>query len=364
MTSLFLFLFVTTGALLSLKLVASQGDEEESCAGDCWCVPKANRRCPREGARFFLDDQQEVGELIGYYTSLREPENPIELLPEGCSTPFANVAAAINGDLSSICTGVTDTTADDEMQCLKKRGQRMNRDPLGRGGGAKWGWNRRKGLTEVCAFQYSEDCSSYGLVTYSCRREAEACGALVTHEGPCGVCSSAQDLGVNLNPGVDVAAFLCGTVPLGILQTQGLDPTNQAYFTTYLALATTCFKGELDLSTVPNAVTVSFTEECAKVWAGNTVSTFLACTAPLPPGNAENVCSPVSPPIPPQLPDCSLDACIECDETISGPTFQEFSGRTRRRSGIVPRDLSPAALKRQCNTVANLGPQNTICSID
>ena len=33
--------------------------------------------------------------------------------------------------------------------------------------------------------------------------------------------------------------------------------------------------------------------------------------------------------------DGSLNKCIQCDETDSGPLFKQFSGRTRRDSGLT-----------------------------
>lgn len=37
---------------------------------------------------------------------------------------------------------------------------------------------------------------------------------------------------------------------------------------------------------------------------------------------------------PNNLPDGSLNPCLQCDEDESGPNFMYFSGRTRRNSGI------------------------------
>lgn len=37
----------------------------------------------------------------------------------------------------------------------------------------------------------------------------------------------------------------------------------------------------------------------------------------------------------PNMPDGSLNPCIQCDEDNSGPIFKYYSGRTRRNSGII-----------------------------
>ena len=47
--------------------------------------------------------------------------------------------------------------------------------------------------------------------------------------------------------------------------------------------------------------------------------------------------------VPPSDAQGNLNACLECDEIMSGPGFQYSAGRTRRDSGIIseidrPRD--------------------------
>ena len=56
------------------------------------------------------------------------------------------------------------------------------------------------GEDSVCAYKYADtDCAQYSMYTYPSKAEAEADGAYVTHYGNCGVCSTAQDLGVYMN---------------------------------------------------------------------------------------------------------------------------------------------------------------------
>lgn len=52
----------------------------------------------------------------------------------------------------------------------------------------------------VCAFVYPEDvCGEYNLKTFASRIEAELVGAIVTHTGSCGLCSTTKDLAIYLS---------------------------------------------------------------------------------------------------------------------------------------------------------------------
>jgi hypothetical protein len=53
---------------------------------------------------------------------------------------------------------------------------------------------------DVCAFQYKNDCSTYKFCTYKSKGAATNQGAVVTHTGNCGVCSSAKDLATYFDP--------------------------------------------------------------------------------------------------------------------------------------------------------------------
>jgi hypothetical protein len=57
----------------------------------------------------------------------------------------------------------------------------------------------------VCAFIYNKAhdsegfCQLYSLKTFRNRFEAEVTGAVVTHKGACGLCSTTQDLALYLS---------------------------------------------------------------------------------------------------------------------------------------------------------------------
>ena len=56
--------------------------------------------------------------------------------------------------------------------------------------------------TAVCGFLYSNatnSCEIYSPVTFASKEDAIVSGAIVTHTGSCGVCSTAQDLAVYLS---------------------------------------------------------------------------------------------------------------------------------------------------------------------
>ena len=61
--------------------------------------------------------------------------------------------------------------------------------------------------TAVCGFVYKIDSSDrnlncpgeYSLVTFRSREEAYNSGALITHEGSCGLCSTTKDLAIYLS---------------------------------------------------------------------------------------------------------------------------------------------------------------------
>jgi hypothetical protein len=52
------------------------------------------------------------------------------------------------------------------------------------------------GPDAVCAHHYSNSCNKYTIVNYNSSEEAIAAGAVITHFGQCGTCSTRQDLGV------------------------------------------------------------------------------------------------------------------------------------------------------------------------
>jgi len=155
------------------------------------------------------------------------------------------------------------------------------------------------------------DGASYTTASYASTAEAEAAGAVVSHSGLCGVCSSLQDLAVYAtNIDLTTPVRQCGI--LGI--TQGEEANLQCL---------------LDLG---------FTKPCAQVWYYNTVHTRTECQEPC----IRLLNAPY------QNADGTLNECLLCDEEKSGPVFKAIAGRTRRNSGLA------SALCRPCEEVLPL----------
>ncbi len=152
----------------------------------------------------------------------------------------------------------------------------------------------------------------YTLVTYPSQAAASAAGAKVTHFGHCGVCSTLANLAVYIRQSDSVAPVrACG------LQ-QGL--------------------GGDDSSEIACLEQLGFDLPCAQIWAYNTDNTRSACLVPC----LAELSAPYN------EPDGALNACLQCDEDMSGPVFKAVAGRDRRNSGI------PNAICRPCGEVQPL----------
>ncbi len=160
--------------------------------------------------------------------------------------------------------------------------------------------------SSVCAVLVAG--SEYTLETFADDATAEAAGAQVTHDGACGVCSPLQDLAVYMRQG-DL------TEPVRACGLLGLSEGEEAQFE--------CLRE------------LGFTEPCAQVWGYNTTHTRTMCL---------QVCLDLLD-APYHEPDGSLNACLQCDEDLSGPVFKAVAGRTRRNTGLA------SALCRPCDEV-------------
>ncbi len=148
--------------------------------------------------------------------------------------------------------------------------------------------------------------AGYRLETFPDRSAAETAGGVVTHEGACGVCSSLQDLAVYLSiPDLGNPVRQCALLGLG---------------------------GDQE-ATLECIAELGFSEPCAQIWAFNSANTREACF-----GECISALD-----APHHLADGSLNACLTCDETESGPVFKAVAGRTRRNSGIPSGICRPGA---------------------
>ena len=129
-------------------------------------------------------------------------------------------------------------------------------------------------------------------------------GFILTHDQACGACSSLQDLAVY------------GELDLTVM-------------------AKTCSKRWSLADKKACMQQIGLTDACAESWAYNAQQTAQSCALvcvntygllPLLKGE-ENV-QPVDE-------NGELNACLLCDEMMSGPGFQFSAGRIRRNSGII-----------------------------
>jgi len=165
---------------------------------------------------------------------------------------------------------------------------------------------------EVCAVLPDPVGShEYHLRTYANADAAKAEGAIVTHFGVCGLCSTLADLAVYMRE-LDL------TTPVRECGIKYLSGPADAHLQ--------CLQG------------IGFTRPCAQIWYYNTLHTRAACELPC--------FSTLGKPY--QLEDGSLNECLQCDEDKSGQIFKAIAGRTRRNTGIA------SALCRPCSEVRPL----------
>jgi hypothetical protein len=161
----------------------------------------------------------------------------------------------------------------------------------------------------VCAVIIEpSDPTTYRLQTFADEVAAEAAGAIVTHHGACGLCSSLANLVVYIR-NTDL------TEPVRDCSLKGMT-------------------GSMEDS-IKCLQEIGFDLPCAQIWYYNIVSTRTQCLS--------ECISALD--LPYQQPDGTPNDCILCDEDKSGPVFKTVSGRTRRNSGL------PTALCRPCETI-------------
>lgn len=165
----------------------------------------------------------------------------------------------------------------------------------------------------------------YDLVTYDSDAEAEKAGAMVTHSGRCGACSSLSNLAVYIAyPNLTEPVRGCGFTGLV----------------------------DRDLSRLICLASLGFDLPCAQAWDFNTQNTQKEClrecgkpSARRQPANLPYECDPEG-----FVPsDVNLvNACLVCDEEESLRIFRSAAGRSRRGSGL------PSPICRTCDNVKRL----------
>ena len=209
---------------------------------------------------------------------------------------------------------------------------------------------------EVCAVRFENaQQRPYRLRTFASAQAALAAGWTITHQYHCGACSSLQDLAVYIGlPDLTAPARLCAKRAYGqnanlpglktcLEQSTGMTPAcaeSWAYNAMHTAQECmgTCLQtyggggdGGLHLlARAKGAYQLLVKEE------------FQSCPPPVPSSNPaqrsrlQQAGCPLA-----NENTGKLNACLWCDERISGPGFKYQAARTRRNSGLkseIPRD--------------------------
>lgn len=172
--------------------------------------------------------------------------------------------------------------------------------------------------TAVCAYKYPPlgsdgqlSCSTYSMITYASEADALADGAVLTHAGSCGLCSTTQDLSIYLIEDFTTAGKKCASIGL-FDEAKGLE----------------CY------------MNLGLTQECAKIWNYDGIYDGKACGVIC----AKELTDPNNGP----APACQINDCLECDEEKAGPIFTSYAGRSRRRSGLL------SEIIRDCSSIAHI----------
>ena len=145
-----------------------------------------------------------------------------------------------------------------------------------------------------------DECTvTYSLANFSSADEALRHGASVTHLGACGVCSGLDDLAVYVgSPDLVDGPRNC-------------------------ALRDLAGGWEAGVACLAD---IGFSERCAWVWLHNARNTREHCL--------QECLQAMQQGLPNNMPDGSLNPCLQCDEDESGAVFKAVAGRTRRNSGL------------------------------
>jgi hypothetical protein len=176
-------------------------------------------------------------------------------------------------------------------------------------------WQDPARSSEVCAIRFLDPARvTYRLSSFHSPEAAMDAGYLVTHRYRCGSCSALTDLAVYLErPDLTGPARTCA-------RKWGSHRVRQ------------CFQER-----------IGFSAACAESWTYNALNTRQACRATCVRTYGLLNLLLHRYPVPNNLADGNLNACLQCDEARSGPGFKYSAGRTRRGSGIRSAIARPEA---------------------
>mmetsp|Transcript_21609 Transcript_21609/g.31756 ORF Transcript_21609/g.31756 Transcript_21609/m.31756 type:complete len:331 (+) Transcript_21609:31-1023(+) len=247
--------------------------------GECWCIPDEGDSCPAFGNGITNKLDQGVVEILNSFALKNEFE-----LKSADGGPCNPVPA--NGIVLPECVG-PDIPSGPYVSCAMKF---TGEGCCGR---------------EYELVNYVSDDPDISQVNNE--------SFVITHREACGVCSSAQDLAI-LGTGiaksgltVDAQAIACG---FSFFANKDFDKLVQ------------CF-----------AVDMGYTSSCALLWSHATGATAANCASQCLSQGDNNG----------PAPECKVNACINCTETVLGEGYDMILGRAGTASGLtnsIARDCS------------------------
>lgn len=342
------------------------------CEPECYCIPDTD---PCDGVCPSLDNRVLAASPEGFqdaaFFQTLEVDNPNTLFtydPPGCQ-PYAKVAKALQ---IPECVGlIQEETGKSSKASKKSKSGKKSKSKESIEGPIQCSFEYKGKICETKRYNLVQDNKELDTK----KNKSGKANTFVTHEGECGVCSTAQDLAVNLSPTLSRDAYQCSAIFSEALKTQ--DPN---LFAPAFGAINDCFRQ------------LGFTPNCAYIWASNgvhsTLVTVEAASAlqqgPLPPPGLPGIprscieCARTCL-VDPTLPEClnpmktntcDLSNCFSCNEEASDPLFKKYSGRTRRNSGVVTTFSNPelpeapfvGSSKRSCATIANVKQPSTTCN--
>ena len=171
--------------------------------------------------------------------------------------------------------------------------------------------------TGFCGVLYNNtNRKFYTLMNFSNLNDLKSHNAFLSHLGSCGRCSTLQDLSVYMRyHNLTAPVRKCGV------------------------------KGFLNKKWNLECLTkLGLTLPCAEIWYYNSKNTRKKCLKPC----LRDWNQPYNVPSESACPNCTLNSCLQCDETKSGPIFKKVAARTRRDSGLS------SAIWRPPSSIANI----------
>lgn len=209
---------------------------------------------------------------------------------------------------------------------------------------------------EVCAVRFAPgQHRDYRLQTFASAQAAQAAGWTVTHQYHCGACSSLKDLAVYIGlPDLTAPARLCakrgygqnanlGKVKACIQQNTGLSPAcAESWAYNAMHTAQHCMGACLQTYGGGKGQGADWWARARGAYQLLVQEKFQSCPPQVPSKNPafRQMLAQAGCPLENENTG-KLNACLWCDERISGPGFKYQAARTRRNSGLeseIPRD--------------------------